>query len=146
MGRISLTIWGERGIRARSVYPPPPIKRDSNSDKKRIEPNLISLYFSGLYSPNIHKQVCMCCLPCGEHQKAMIEIYTGKCVLAGRNLFHVTYMYHMNLACLTTLCNSYYVIVFLDLTSVKSKRAHACPQTIGASFLPKRWDLTPKSS
>jgi hypothetical protein len=22
MGRISLTIWGERGIRARSVYPP----------------------------------------------------------------------------------------------------------------------------
>jgi hypothetical protein len=31
MGRISLTIWGERGIRARSVYPPHPIKRDLNS-------------------------------------------------------------------------------------------------------------------
>jgi len=30
MGRISLTIWGERGIRARSVYPPHPIKRDLN--------------------------------------------------------------------------------------------------------------------
>lgn len=27
MGRVSLVIWGDWGIRARSVYPPHPIKR-----------------------------------------------------------------------------------------------------------------------